>query len=167
MFQARFYLSGQHVNLCNSVNLISEKFYPDSGVCIHCRENFQYVSPNPESTAFKIHVVAVILDIDQLAHDFISVFLHTRTQGDYHFFVVHRVAQTVDTGYAGDNDYILSLCQSHCRRKTQLVNLVIDSRVFCNISVRRGDVGFRLVVVVVGDKVFYRIIRKKFFKFSI
>ena len=46
-------------------------------------------------------------------------------------------------------------------RVAQLVDVVVDGRVLGYIGVRGRDVGFRLVVVVVGDKILHGIVRKE------
>ena len=43
----------------------------------------------------------------------------------------------------------------------QLVDLVIDRRILLNIGIRRRHIRLRLIVIVIGNKVFYCIIRKK------
>ena len=44
---------------------------------------------------------------------------------------------------------------------TQLFDLVIDGAVLLDVGIGGGDVGFRLVVVVVADKVLHRVFREK------
>ena len=43
----------------------------------------------------------------------------------------------------------------------QLFDLLIDGTVLLDVGIGRGDVGFRLVVVVVAHKVFHRIFREE------
>ena len=43
----------------------------------------------------------------------------------------------------------------------QAVDLVVDGAVLFNIGIRGGNVGLRLVVVVVGDKILHGILREK------
>ena len=43
----------------------------------------------------------------------------------------------------------------------QAVDLIIDGAVFFNIGIGGGDVGFRLVIVVIAHKIFHRIIGEK------
>ena len=45
---------------------------------------------------------------------------------------------------------------------TELLDLVVDRRILFNIGVRVGDIGLRLVVVVVGDKILHSVVREKF-----
>ena len=40
----------------------------------------------------------------------------------------------------------------------QLVNLLVDVGVLLNVGIRAGDVGFRLVVVVVADEVLHGVV---------
>ena len=40
------------------------------------------------------------------------------------------------------------------------IDLVVDGRVFFDVGVGRGDIRLRLVVIVVGDEVFDRIVRE-------
>ena len=49
----------------------------------------------------------------------------------------------------------------------QLIDLVVDGGILLDICVRGRDVSLRLVVVIVGDKVFHRILREKFFKLTV
>ena len=44
---------------------------------------------------------------------------------------------------------------------TQLFDLVVDGAVLLDVGIGGGDVGFRLVVVVVADKVLHRVFREK------
>ena len=43
----------------------------------------------------------------------------------------------------------------------QAVDLIVDQRVLLNVHILAGNVGLRLVVVVVGNKILHRRIRKK------
>ena len=45
---------------------------------------------------------------------------------------------------------------------TQAVNFIIDGGILLDIGVGRGDIRLRLVIIVVGYEIFYRILRKKF-----
>ena len=46
----------------------------------------------------------------------------------------------------------------------QLFDFVIDGAVLFDVGVGVGDIGFRLVIVVVGHKIFHRIVREKCLK---
>ena len=46
-------------------------------------------------------------------------------------------------------------------RHAQLVQLVVDGRFLLDVNVGGGNVGFRLVIVVVADEVFHRVLGKE------
>ena len=81
---------------------------------------------HPEGTPVKIHIVTVILDIDQFTHHLISVLFHTGAQRNDHILIIVGAADAVDTGYTGDNDHIPPFTQSRRSRKTQLVDLIVN-----------------------------------------
>jgi hypothetical protein len=37
------------------------------------------------------------------------------------------------------------------------VEFIIDRRIFLDIGIGRGDIGFRLVIIIVADKIFTRV----------
>ena len=43
----------------------------------------------------------------------------------------------------------------------QAVNLIVDGAVLFNVGIGAGDVGFGLVVIVVGNKILHRIVREE------
>ncbi len=49
----------------------------------------------------------------------------------------------------------------------QLVDLVVDGGVLLDVGVGGGDVGFGLVVVVVGDKILHRVIREELLELAV
>ena len=49
----------------------------------------------------------------------------------------------------------------------QLIDLVIDGRILFYISIRRGHICLRLVIIVVGYKIFHRILGKKFLELAV
>ncbi len=81
---------------------------------------------------------------------------------------VVRVADAVQAAHGGDDDDVPPAAhQGRCGTHTQLVYLVVDAEVLFYIGIRRGDVGLRLVVIVVGNEVFYGVVRKKSLEFPI
>ena len=85
-------LPGQDVDLRDPVDLVPEKFYPDGGVRLIGRNHLQYVPPDPEGPAVEIHVIAVVLDLDQLRHQLVPLLCHAGAQGDHHVLVVYRAS---------------------------------------------------------------------------
>ena len=167
MFQTALDLPGQHIDLRNPVNLISEKFYPDRRIAVVCWKNLHCITTHPECTTVKIHVISRVLDIDQCTDDLISVFLHSRTQGNHHSKVILRAAQTIDTGNRGDHDHIFTLYKCRRGRQAQFINLLIDRRILGNISVRLWHICLRLIIIVIRNKIFHCILREEFLEFTV
>ena len=45
---------------------------------------------------------------------------------------------------------------------TQAVDLLIDRSILFNIGIRMGDIGFRLIIIVIRNEILHRVIRKEF-----
>ena len=167
MAQFALNLSCQKINLRDPFNLISKKLCSDCIIFRDCRKDFQYIASYTEGSTLKIHIISIVLNLNQLRNDLIPVLDHTWPQRDHHLLIINRWTQSIDARYASHNNHISSLRQCSCRRVSKLINLIIDGRILCNVGVRRWDIGFWLVVVIVGYKVFYRIIGKELFKFAV
>ena len=56
--------------------------------------------------------------------------------------------------------------EGRCGAVAQTVDFLVDGGILLDISICVGDIGFRLIVIVIGNEIFYRIIREKFPKFG-
>ena len=167
MFQFVLHFSCQNINLWDPVYLVSKEFHTNCCITLICRNDFQNISTHTKCTTVEIHIITIILDLNQLCHYFITIFDHTRTQRNYHVLVIYRVTQPINTRHTGNNDHISPLHQWHSCGESKLINLVIDGRILGNICVWRWNICFRLIIVVVGDKIFHCVIRKELFEFPI
>ena len=104
-----FDLTGKYIDICDPLNLISEKFHTHCPVRGVCRKYLQYISPDTKGSSVEIHLISCILNVDQLFDNLITILLHTWTQGDHHIKKFLRCAQTIDTGHGRNHDHILSL----------------------------------------------------------
>ncbi|CCZ45320.1 unknown [Bacteroides sp. CAG:545] len=73
-----------------------------------------------------------------------------------------RVAYAIETRHARHHDDIPATGHE-CRScaEPELVDLLIDAQVLFNVGVSRGNICLRLVVVVVRNVIFHRIVRKE------
>ncbi len=78
-----------------------------------------------------------------------------------HFGIMVGRADAVDTGNRSDDDSVRASEKGDGRSVAKAVDFVVDGGVFLNISVGRGDVGFWLVVVEVGDEVVNFVFREE------
>ena len=86
------HLSCHRIDLLDPIHLITEKLDPECFITRIRRIHFQYVPTDTESSPLKVHVVAVVLDIDQFMDHLIPVLDHTRPQGDHHLLVIDRAS---------------------------------------------------------------------------
>ena len=73
---------------------------------------------------------------------------------------LHR-PDTVNAGDRGDDDHIIPLQQRPRRRMAHPVDLFVNLALFLDVGVGPRDIGFRLVVVVVADKILDRVVREE------
>ena len=159
--------AGQRIYLCNTVDLIAEKLNPQNIVTALRRIYLQHIPAHAETATVKIQIIAVVLDIDQLADHIVPILDHTWAQGYHHVHIVVRTPDTVNARYGCHNDNIPPLCQRSSRRKTQLVDLIIDCRILFNISICLGHISLRLIVIIIRNKILYCIFGKKLLKLTV
>ena len=155
------HLAGDDVDLGDPVDLVAEKLHPDGVVVGVGQMDLQGISPHPEAVAVKADVVALVLDLHQLAADLVPVPYLAGAQGDHHVGIVDRVAQGVDAGDAGHDDHIPPLKQGRGGRVAQPVQFTVHIGVFFNIGIGGGNIGLRLVVIVVGDEKLHGVVGEK------
>ena len=131
------------------------------GVVLVSRENFDDVAAHAERAAAEIAIGALVENFDQLADNVVALDLLSLFQEQQHAVIGFRRSQAVDAAHRRDNDAVAPLEQRLGGRQPQLVELVVDGRFLLDVNVTRGNVGFRLVIVVIRDKVLDRIVREE------
>ena len=149
MVQFAFNLSRQHIHFCNSVNLISKKFDANRILRFICRNDLKHIPVYTEAATLEIHLISLILDINQSPNYIIAINLHTRSERHHHVHIVIRATDSIDTGYGRHYNHISALSQCSCCRQAQLINFIIDGRIFRNISIRLRHIRFRLIIVII------------------
>ena len=153
-------LPGHRVHLFNGINFIAEHLHTDR-LFAAGRIDIDNISPGSEGATVKIHIVSVVLHIHQFPNHVRPIHLHTRPQGQQLIPVGIRASQAVDAGHAGHHNGIRSLQQGRRSGVPKLIDFVVDIRILLDISIRGRHVRLRLIVIVVGDEVFHRVLRKK------
>ena len=161
------HLPGNGVDLGDAVDLVPEELHPIGGIGGVGGVDLHHVPPDPEFVADKVQVVALVLEFHQLFDQLVPLLLHPLAQGDDHVLVVDGVPQAVDAGDAGHDDDVPPLRQGGGGGVAQPLDLVVDGAVLFDVGVGGGDVGLRLVVVVVADEIFHRVFGKKLAEFTV
>ena len=84
-----------------------------------------------------------------------------------HVAVLVRVGRRVNARDRSDDDRIAPFQHGVDSRHPKHIQLVVGHRVLFNIRICFGHVGFRLVVIEIGNKVFHTVVRKQFLEFGI
>ena len=109
----------------------------------------------------EIQLVARVLHVGKAAQELALLEAVPALQVQHHGEVGLRIAQAVDRGHGRDDDRIRAFEQRLGRREAHLLDVLIHRGVLLDVGVRGGDVGLRLIVVVVGDEVLERVVRKE------
>ena len=154
-------LAGQRVDLDDALDLVAEELDARDEVVVRGLE-LERVATNAEAwRADSCRVVALVLQVDELAQDCVAAVAAALAQADDRRAVVDRRAQAVDARDGRDDDRVASLEERPRRRVAQLVDLVVARRVLLDVRVGARQVRLGLVVVEVRDEVLDRVVREE------
>ena len=153
-------LAGQRVELGDPLDLVAEELHPHETV-LGGRLELERVASNAEAGTRDLRVVALVLEVDEVAQDRVPTILAALPQSQHGRTVVHRCTQAVDAGDAGHDDHVPPLEKRVRGRVAQLVDLVVAARILLDVRVRARQVGLGLVVVEVADEVLDSVVRKE------
>ncbi len=126
------------------------------------------VSPRTlKGAAGEIVVVAPVLQRHQPGDGAVAVQPLAPGDGDGGAGIGLDRADAVDARHRGDDDHIVPLQDRPRRRMAHAVDLLIDGAVLLDIGVGAGDIGFRLVIVVIADEILDRVLRKELLELGI
>ena len=147
-------------NVTQLVDLVAEQ--PDAQRRLLVRRiHLDDVAAHAERAAAELVVVALVLDLDELAEDLVAIHPLPALERQQHAVVRLGRAQAVDARHAGDDDDVAALEERARRREPHAIDLVVDRRFLLDVRVARRDVGFGLVVVVVADEILDGVLREE------
>ena len=88
--------SGERCHFADAVDFVSEKLHTDGRVAHVGEIDLHDVAAHAELVAHEIHVVPLILQIDEPSHQLFAAHLHAGAQTDDHAPVVDRVTERID-----------------------------------------------------------------------
>ena len=115
----------------------------------------------------EVDVVAAVLDLDQAASRASRPISMPSSSGDEHPRIGFRGAEAVDAGDRGDDEDVAAGEEAAGGAVAELVDLFVDRRILFDEGVGADDVGFGLVVVVVGDEIFDGVVGEEFLEFAV
>ena len=145
-------LPGQRVELGDPLDLVAEELDPDERLLGGGLE-LQRVAADTEAGPGERGVVALVLEVDQVAQHGVAPVLAAGPQLEHGRAVVDRGAEAVDARDRGHDDDVATLEQGVRRGVAEPVDLVVARRVLLDVGVAPGQVRLGLVVVEVADEV--------------
>ncbi len=115
----------------------------------------------------KVDIIPAVLNINQTTQQLIAVKLHTLLKTNQQAMIGLWRAKPVNTGNRSDDQNITPGQQTARSTMPQLINLLVDRGILLNVGVCRGNVSFRLVVVVIRNEILDGIIREEFLEFTV
>ena len=156
----REHLAGEVVDLDDPLDLVPEEVDPHHVLAVR-RLDLEHVAAHAELGPPQRGVVALVLEVDEVAQDPVAPVAPAALQVDHRRAVVDRRAEAVDRRHRGDDDDVPSLEQRARGVVAQPVDLVVAGRVLLDVRIGPGQVGLRLEVVVVADEVLDRVVREE------
>src|SRR5581483_5975503 len=153
-------LAGDGVEPQDALDRVAPPLDPDAGLLVG-RVHLEHVALHPELAPSKVHLVAVVLDIDQALLGPLHVGCDPTVDPKDLPLVLLRRSQAVDARDARDDDHVPAREQGRRGRVTQALDLIVDRGVLLDIRVGLRNVGLRLVVVVVADEVLDGVLGKE------
>ena len=166
-FQIASLLAGERIELGDRFNLVAKHGNAPGAVLIVGGKHLDGIAARPEAAARKGIVIALILQRHQIAEQLLAADFLTEFQGEGHGGVGLDRADTVNAGDRRDDDHVLALQQRARRGMAHAVDLFVDRAFLLDISVRTRNIGFRLVVIVIGHEILNRIVREERLEFIV
>jgi len=160
-------MSGQRVEQGQRLNVFVEQGDAQCVFGVFGREDINDVAANPVGASMKVGFIPFVLHFPQTADDVALPEFFSLAQVEDHAVVIDRVADAVDRGHGAHDHYVAPLQQALGGRKPHLFDVFVDRRILLDEQIARRNVGFRLVVVVIGNEILHGIVREELPKFRI
>ena len=154
--------TGDGIDFRNPVNFVTKEFNSNGSAGPIGRIHFQCIPTQPELISGKVDIIAFITNFCQLSQDFIQRAHLSHPKGDHHALIVNRVTQAIQTADRRNHDHISAFEKRRCGTMTQPVNFFVDGGILFDVGICMSNVGFRLVVIVIGNEILNRIIGEEF-----
>jgi hypothetical protein len=161
------HFTGQRDELHDALDLIAEESDAVAAFVFVSGDDLQRVASHSEGTRPQVQVVARVLGFDQLPDERIPPVDLARPQRDRPPAEFFRAAQTIDTRNRSHDDNILTRHQRGGRGQAQALDLFVDFGLFLDVQVVARDVGLRLVVIIVRNKIGNGVLREEILELGI
>ena len=131
------------------------------------RGNLYRIAAHAKRPALKRNVVADILKLDKLRDNRITFYRLPLAHRESHRHVIFFRTNTIDARDRGHDDAIFTLEQGAGSSVAHAVDLLVNAAVFFDEGIGARDIGFGLVIIVIGHEIFHRVIGEEGFELTI
>ena len=157
-------LPRHRVDRLDGFDLVVEEHHPETLVAElpESRHDVHRVTVDAERRRLQLPFGAGVERLDQFVEEVLVAHDLPDLDVDGRGVEIRGVARAVEARDARHDDHVAASRQQRGDRgKAHLLDLGVDLEVLFDIGVRRRQVGFRLVVVVVGDEILHGVFREE------
>ena len=167
VIEAGHLLASQRIEFHDLLDIVAEERHAPRGILIMRREDFEIVALHAEITALKRHVVALVLQRDQLAHDLALVDHLTFLQIEDHRRIGFDRTDAVQARHRRDDDHVVAFEQRPRCRMPHPVDRFVGRAFLLDIGVGARDIRLWLVVIVIADEILDRVFGEEGFHLAV
>ena len=112
-------------------------------------------------------VIALVLHAHQLGDGIALADFVARANRHHHSVVALGLTDTVDGRDSSHHDHVAPLQDAFGATQAHLLDVLVDGAVFFNEQIALRHIGFGLVIVIVTDEIFDRVLREKLAEFAV
>ena len=125
-------------------------------------EDVHRIAVHPEASALELQLVIDVERVHEAPQQLVALDMHPSLDVRHLLGEGGRVRHAVEARDGRDDDDVPPPGEERRRGpQAQLVDLVVDRQILLDIGIRGGQVGLRLVVIVVGDEILHGVVREK------
>ena len=155
------HFAGQRVEITQRFDLFVEQL-DAHGLAFRIRRVYvDHIAAHTVAAAPQLDVVARVLQFGQASQDQALIDDVAPDQVQDHRHVGLRIAEAVYRRYRRDHDGVLAFHHRLGRGQAHLLDVLVDRGVLLDEGVAGRHVGFGLVVIVIGNEILDRVVRKQ------
>ena len=160
-FQLVGLLPGERIEFVDRFDLIAEQQHAPGAVLVVGGKDLDHVAAHAERAAIEVAGAALVLQRHQIGDELALVDALALLEGERHRRIGLDRADAVDARHRRHDDDVVALEQGARRAVAHAVDLLVDRGFLLDIGVGARHVGLGLVVVVIADEIFDRVVREE------
>ncbi len=160
-------LPGERIEQRQTFHLLVEQLDPQRLILRLGGENIDHLAAHPKGAARKRLIIAGVLQLRETTQNRALIDQHALGQMQHHLQIEIGITQAIDRRDRGDHHHIAPLQQRLGGRESHLLDMFVDRGILLDEGIGAGDIGFRLVIVIVGDEIFDRVVGKELLHLTI